>query len=68
MSRIYYFCGVKSQVRYEAAAKSSVFCAPELVNRNKREEWASSNVPKVSALENLTAPIALSLCLKIQVL
>ena len=53
----YYFCGVKSYVRYIAAALSSVFCISKLVNRySRRQEWESSNAPKVSARMNLTAP------------
>lgn len=58
---IFYFCNVKSVERYEAAAKSSVFCALNILVNSKRKEWANGNVPKVSALLNLTAPTALSL-------
>ena len=53
-----YFCGVKSQVRYIAAAIRSVFCIRQLVSKYSRKEWVVSNAPKVSALVNLTAPIA----------
>lgn len=57
MRKIFYFCNVKSQVRYIAAAISSVFCICKYFNRySRRQEWGNSNVPKVSALENLTAP------------
>ena len=57
---MYYFCGVKLTVRYEAAAESSVFCAINLVSKNKRKEWGKSNRPEVFAQLNLTAPTALS--------
>ena len=53
-----YFCGVKSRVRYMTAALSSVFCISQLISKYSRTEWVGSNAPKVSALENLTAPIA----------
>ena len=64
-----YFCSVKQSVRYEAAATSSVFCATILiVNSKRKQECGNSNVRKVLALIDLTAPIALSLCLKLLVL
>lgn len=53
-----YFCGVKSISRYIAAALSSVFCISKLNVKYSRKEWGNSNVPKVSAILNLTAPIA----------
>ena len=58
---IFYFCNVKSSVRYEAAAIKQRFLCPSILVNSKRKEWGSSNVPKVSALLYLTAPIALSL-------
>ena len=58
MRKSLYFCGVKSIVRYIAAALRSVFCAKVLSFKYSRKEWAVSNAPKVSALLNLTAPIA----------
>lgn len=59
MQKSLYFCGVKSISRYIAAAMSSVFCACHvLVNYIAVEEWGNSNVPKVSAILNLTAPAA----------
>lgn len=66
MKIIFYFCGVKTQLRYIAAALSSVFCASNLLVNSKRKEWANGNVPKVSAVEYLTAPTALSLLFKTQ--
>jgi hypothetical protein len=57
-----YFCNVKSQRRHDVAALGSVFCVLHLLVNSKRIEWGSSNVPKVSAFENLTARNALSLC------
>jgi hypothetical protein len=65
-----YFCSVKSQVRYIAAATSSVFCAICLILVYSRKECGSSNAHRVFALENLTAPIAAFLLsnLKCQVL
>lgn len=70
MEKSLYFCGVKSHVRYIAAALRSVFCALNLLVKYSRKEWVSSNAPEVYALENLTAPIAASLLsnLKHQVL
>jgi hypothetical protein len=56
--KILYFCTVKIYVRYIAAAMSSVFCITNLLVKYSRKEWVVSNAPKVSALENLTAPIA----------
>ena len=62
LENIYYFCNVKSQRRHDVAAEHSVFCVLNLLVNSKRIEWGSSNVPKVSAFENLTARNALSLC------
>ena len=59
----FYICTVKTYQRHEVAARSSVFCAFNLVN-NKRIEWGRSNRPKVFALDYLTARNALYLCLK----
>ncbi len=58
MRKSFYFCGVKSVVRYIAAAVSSVFCALNLLVKYSRKEWGNSNIPKVFALQNLTAPTA----------
>lgn len=53
----YYFCGVKSIVRYMTAALSSVFCISQFIYRySRRQEWGNSNVPEVFALWNLTTP------------
>jgi hypothetical protein len=70
MQKSLYFCGVKTQVRYIAAAVSSVFCACHVLLINTAvEEWGNSNVPNVSALEYVTAPTAAFLFnVKIQVL
>lgn len=62
LENIYYFCNVKSNERHDVAALSSVFCVHNLLGNSKRNEWGSSNAPKVSAHLNLTARIALSLC------
>lgn len=56
-----YFCSVKSNKRYIAAAASSVFCATILLVKYCRKEWSSSNTSKVSACLNLTARNALYL-------
>lgn len=57
MKMIFYICTVKFQVRYIAAAISSVFCAIDLLVRYSRiKVWESSNAPKVFALGNLTTP------------
>lgn len=39
--KILYFCSVKSFKRYEAAAKSSVFCIQNLVVNYSRKEWVA---------------------------
>lgn len=54
MKQIIYFCNVKSQVRYMAAAIKQRFLCPNLLVKYSRIEWVNGNVPKVSALENLT--------------
>ena len=58
---IFYFCGVKLTVRYEAAAIKQRFLCPQCISKNKRKEWGRSNRPEVLAQLNLTAPTALSL-------
>lgn len=69
MKMIFYFCNVKSQVRYIAAALRSVFCARTIFIRYSRiKVWGSSNAPEVIALENLTAPCAAFFNVKFQVL
>ena len=57
MKMIFYFCNVKSCVRYIAAALRSVFCASDHNNRYSRiKVCGSSNAHKVFAHVNLTAP------------
>lgn len=57
MRKNYYFCNVKSYLRYIAAAFCSDFCISKLYNRySRRQEWVNGNVPKVSADMNLTTP------------
>ena len=60
MKMIFYFCNVKSIVRYIAAALRSVFCAQNLlvIRYSRIKVWGSSNAPKVFAQWNLTAPCA----------
>lgn len=58
---IFYFCNVKSEVRYEAAAIKQRFLYPIFIVNSNRKECGSSNAHKVSALLNLTAPTAVSL-------
>ena len=60
MKMIFYFCNVKSCVRYIAAALRSVFCISNfLVFRYSRiKVCGSSNAHKVFAHVNLTAPCA----------
>ena len=67
---IFYFCNVKSEERHEVAARKQRFLCPNLLvdNKRKRMEWGSSNAPKVSALDNLTAPCAAFFNVKFQVL
>ena len=55
----FYICTVKTYQRHEVAARSSVFCAFNLVN-NKRIEWGKSNRPEATADKCLTARNALS--------
>jgi hypothetical protein len=57
---IFYFCGVKTHLRYEAAATKQRFLYPYINVNSKRKECGSSNTRKVSADEYLTAPTALS--------
>jgi hypothetical protein len=55
---IFYFCGVKTFVRYMSAARSSVFCALYLLIRYIRIlVCGSSNAHKVCT-SDLTAPSA----------
>ena len=61
MSNNLYFCGVKSEVRYEAAAQKQRFLCHLISIKNKRNVCGSSNARKASALLSLTARIALSL-------
>ena len=60
----YYFCGVKTQERYESAASKQRFLCP-INSKNKRIEWVSSNAPKGTAQLALTTRNALSLLSKI---
>jgi hypothetical protein len=64
MRKIFYFCNVKSNERYIAAASKQRFLCPNILVNSKRKEWANGNVPKVSARLNLTVPTALSLLSK----
>ena len=61
----FYFCNVKTQGRHEVAADKQRFLCPYIIVNSKRKEWGRSNRPKVSALEYLTAPTALSLLSKL---
>lgn len=63
---IFYFCNVKSKVRYEAAAIKQRFLCHRVIRKFKRIVWGNGNVPEVSALLNLTARNALSLLCQIQ--
>jgi len=59
MKMIFYFCNVKNQERYIAAALRSVFCTLTLLVRYSRiKVCGSSNAHKVIALDFLTAPCA----------
>lgn len=55
---IFYFCNVKSQMRYDAAATKQRFLYPIYLVNPSRKERGSSNAHKVIAFENLTAPTA----------
>ena len=58
----FYFCNVKTQGRYEAAANVQRFLYQLNILNSKRIECGSSNAHKVSALEYLTARNALFYC------
>lgn len=58
MEKSYYFCGVKSYERSEAAAEKQRFLYPNISVYSSRKECGSSNAHKVFARVNLTAPIA----------
>ena len=64
MSNNLYFCGVKSEVRYEAAAQKQRFLCHLISIKNKRIEWGRSNRPEATADKCLTARNALSLLSK----
>ena len=49
-----YFCGVKTQMRHEVAAKCSVFRAYNLVEKLYPNDGGSSNARKGLAFETLT--------------
>ena len=55
---IFYFCNVKTHLRYIAAATKQRFLYPYLISKISRKECGSSNAHKVSADEYLTAPTA----------
>lgn len=57
----FYLCGVKINCAVRSRCQKQRFLCPKGSIKNKRKEWANSNVPKVFAQLNLTAPIALSL-------
>lgn len=59
MNIILYFCGVKTHVRYEAAAKEQRFLCHILLVKFSRKECGSSNAHKVTHVEYLTAPMRL---------
>lgn len=59
-----YFCGVKTYLRYEAAAQKQRFLCPILLVNSKRIEWGRSNRPEATADKCLTARNALSLLSK----
>ena len=64
MNIILYFCGVKTYLRYEAAAQKQRFLCHLISIKNKRIEWGRSNRPKATADKCLTARNALSLLSK----
>ena len=66
MSNLLYFCGVKTYLRYEAAAQKQRFLCHLISIKNKRIEWGRSNRPEATAVECLTARNALSLLFKTQ--
>lgn len=53
-----YFCNVKSNKRYDAAAIKQRFLYPYLISKSSRKECGTSNGHEVSACLNLTAPTA----------
>lgn len=55
LENIYYFCNVKTSERHEVAAKSSVFCVLNLLEKSNRIGCGSSNAHKDFALKFLTA-------------
>ena len=58
----YYFCGVKTHERSEAAAYKQRFLYPYISVYSSRKECGISNDHKVFAREYLTAPKRLLLC------
>jgi len=50
MSNNLYFCGVKTHVRYEAAAKEQRFLCPILLVKFSRKECGSSNATRLRTL------------------
>lgn len=55
---IFYFCNVKSNKRYDAAAIKQRFLCPIFLVYSSRKECGTSNGHEVSACLNLTAPTA----------
>ena len=58
----FYFCGVKTQMRHDVAAKSSFFRASNLIGKLYPNDGGSSNARKGSAQMTLTARIGVLLC------
>ena len=65
LAKTLYFCNVKSLLRHEVAAKSSVFRATNLVENLYPNDGGSSNARKGFAVDTLTHRIGVLLCLKI---
>lgn len=66
LAKILYFCNVKSQVRHEVAAESSVFRAHNILETSNPNDGGSSNALKGSALDTLTHRIGVFLCQKVK--
>lgn len=62
MSKILYFCNVKTTERHEVAAIRQRFLCP-IFGNSKRIEWGSSNAPKGTAQLALTTRALSLFCL-----
>lgn len=62
MDKILYFCNVKTSERHDVAAKGSVFCVQNLLEKSNRIGCGSSNAHKDFALKFLTACNAVFMC------